>query len=473
LLQNLMDNRNKTKFSSHANISSQFHENIIEKKKPIFYNHQYIHARTALAMTDFNKAVIISLDGKGIDDGIPSTGGIFVANKGNIEPIKIYPDQSSLGFVFGCITEICGFRMQDGEGKTMSLAAFGELEPEDEKQRAYQTISKIFPKFEGIDYIGGGIKDPIIKFRHNTTMVSNIDERLAELGKIFKKEIIAWAAQKLLEEIVSELVVKAAEITGIKNVIVTGGLFLNIIMNMKIREKLGKNYQIFFNPICGDLGNALGAAFEQYFSETGENLIFPNFPLCLGPSYNNNEVLYAIKQLNLKFQRVDKVQTAIDMLSSGKIIGWFQGRAELGPRSLGNRSILAPVTDIKFKDLINEKVKKRESWRPFCPTIIDEKKSEYLVDPIEAPYMILGFRMKNSDSVPAICHIDNSCRPQTLLKENNPSFYDVTKGIGGIILNTSLNLAGDPIVNSPTDALLTLKKSEMDGLIINDFLVTR
>jgi carbamoyltransferase len=155
------------------------------------------------------------------------------------------------------------------------------------------------------------------------------------------------------------------------------------------------------------------------------------------------------------------------------VIGWFQGRSEFGPRGLGNRSILSLATDEKYKDTVNEKVKKREVWRPFCPTIIEEKSEKILVNSTYAPYMILGFEMKNPELYPAVCHVDGTTRPQILKKDINPDFYQVVKGVGGIVLNTSFNLAGDPIVETPHDALMTLKNSEMDAIIINDFLVEK
>ena len=473
LSEEQIETKDRAKFSSTAKNDILFRKTPIENKNPVFYDHHHTHARTAYSMTDFEKAVIISLDGGGIDDGKAVSGGVFIADNGKIDPIKMYPIKASLGFTYSNLTELCGFAMADGEGKTMSLAAFGDNAHNVEKELVYSKISKIYPKFDGIEYVDGSVIEPLWKFNNNMQLASIADERIISLGKFFKRELIAWATQKKLEEIVTGLVSSAVESTGIKNVIATGGLFLNMIMNMKIREKLGKQCKIFFNPICGDLGNAIGVVFEHYFVETGKNPSFPNMSLYLGPSYHNEEIKIAIEQLNLKYEQTDRVQTAIDLVSKGKVIGWFQGRSELGPRGLGNRSILSLANDIKFKDIVNEKVKKRESWRPFCPTIIDERKSHFLEDPTDAPYMVLGFEMKNSQEAPAVCHIDNTCRPQILSRSHNPEFYNIIKGVGGIILNTSLNLAGDPIVETPTNALMTFKNSAMDAMIIGDYLISR
>lgn len=468
-----IDHSTEQRFSSYVKTDSRFKKIGIDNKNPKFFNHQYTHVRTAYSMTNFNKAVAISLDGGGVDDGKTNAGGIFIIENGNIEPVIIYPSSASLGFVYGSFTDLCGFRMQDGEGKTMSLAAYGENEPLEDKQKAYSKISKIFPTFRDINYVEGGVKGLIGKFQNNVQLLANIDQDMLALRQEFKQELIAWAAQRKLEETVTELVMKATEITGLKNVILTGGVFMNMILNMKIRESFDKNYQIFFNPICGDLGNALGAVFEQHHVETGKSISIPDMPLYLGPSYDDEEIIVALRRLNLDFKKIDGVQTAIDLVNSGHTVGWFQGRSELGARALGNRSIISLATDNKFKDIVNNKVKKRESWRPFCPTIIDQRSSHFLKNTTNAPYMILGVRMNDPQESPAVCHIDGTCRPQILQREINPKFYDVVKGAGDIVLNTSFNLAGDPLVETPTDALMTFKKSGLDDVIINDFLISK
>jgi len=468
-----IDQVDNKKFSSLAKSDPMFRKTTMEQKKPVFYDHQYIHARTGYSMTDFRKAVALSLDGRGTDGGKSNSGGIFIINDGEIEPLKIFPVRGSLGEAYGLFTEICGFRMLNGEGKTMTLAAYGENEPEEEKKLVYEHVKKIFPKFNGIEYSEGGIFVELYKIKNDEMFFANADVRLSSLSKNFKRELIAWAAQKVLEETVTNLVVNIVDYTGIKNLVFSGGVFMNMILNMKIRENLGKNYNLFFNPICSDEGNAVGAAIEQYIVETGQNLSFPYMPLYLGPSYLDGEIEAGIKRMNLKFEKVDKIQQATELINKGKIVGWFQGRSEFGSRGLGNRSILSLSTDKKYKDIVNKKVKKREPWRPFCPTIIDKQSSELLKNPCKAPYMILGFEMKDPRNHPAVCHIDGTCRPQIIIHKDNPDFYNLVNELDGIVLNTSFNLAGDPIVETPIDALLTFKYSEMDALIINDFMIKR
>jgi carbamoyltransferase len=472
LLEQYIDSKNDSN-SAFAKRDSRFFTTSLENKKPIFYNHQYIHARTGYALSGFNKAVIISLDGGGQDEGKTNSGGIFIADKGEIKVQNIFPISASLGFTYGLLTQACGFRMQDGEGKTMSLAAFGDKYPDTEKQNILKVVERIFPKFKNMEYIEGGVTDIITKFENNVQLIANSDNRINAIKNSFDEKLIAWAAQKNLEDIISELILNVVDNFGIKNVIVSGGVFMNMILNMKIRERLGTGINIFFNPICGDLGNSIGAAIENYFQETGKNISHSNLSLYQGSEYMDEEIIAAIKKLDLKYEKVNKVDTAIDLISKGNVIGWYQGRSELGARSLGNRSILSLATNTKFKDIVNDKVKKRESWRPFCPTIIDKEAQKHLENPTKAPYMILGFRMKTQSTMPAVCHIDGTCRPQILEKIDNKSFYDVVKGVGGIVLNTSFNLAGEPIVETPFSALAAYKNSAMDAVIINDFLIKK
>ena len=379
----------------------------------------------------------------------------------------------SLGHTYGAITEICGFTMTDGEGKTMTLAPMTENEGKLDKEKIYGHMSKVFPDFNGNDLRTNGHVTFDGKMYYDFAVYNILDIRLLLLKRLYNRNLIAWAAQKRLEEIVTKIITSVVDATGMKNVVFSGGIFLNMIMNMKIQQRFGDRLNLFFNPICSDHGNAIGAALEEYYQQTGKNPVPPYMSLYLGSSYSDEEILFSTKKFNVKVSKVNKVDSAIDLIERGKVVGWFQGRSEFGPRGLGNRIILALPTEQKYKDIVNKKVKKREPWRPFCPTIIEEKSSQFLKDPLYAPYMILGFEMKNPELYPAVTHVDGTCRPQILKKDVNPDFYEVVKGLDGIVLNTSFNLAGDPIVETPHDALMTLKNSEMDAIIINDFMVEK
>ena len=460
-------------FCCYAKESTNFKRTLIGKKNPPFYDHQYIHARTSYALSGFKKALVICLDGAGVDNGEFNSGGIFIADNGKISPIKYFPLNLSLGNTYGAITEICGFVMNDGEGKTMTLGPMAENESKADKEKIYGHICKVFPDFNGTDFRTNGHVTLDGTILQDLTLYNILDTRLLLLKRLYNKNLIGWAAQKRMEEIVIKIITSAVDLTGIKNVTFGGGIFLNMIMNMKIQQKFGDKLNLFFNPICNDLGNAVGVALEQNYQETGKNPIPSHMSLYLGNSYSDEEVVADAKKFNFRISKVNKVDTAIDLIERGKVVGWFQGRSEFGARGLGNRSILALPTEQKYKDIVNKKVKKREPWRPFCPTIIAEKSNEFLKNSSYAPYMILGFEMKNPELYPAVIHVDGTCRPQILKKDDNPDFHQVVKGLDGIILNTSFNLAGDPIVETPYDAFMTLKNSEMDAVIINDFMVEK
>ena len=193
----------------------------------------------------------------------------------------------------------------------------------------------------------------------------------------------------------------------------------------------------------------------------------------MGPSYDEYQILSSLKRNNLTFTKEDKISSAVSFIDQGKSVGWFQGKSELGPRGLGNRSILCRADDLKFKDMLNKKVKHREPWRPFCPTLTEEKSDAYLENPTNSPYMILGYKMKHADDYPAAVHIDGTTRPQTINSDYNADFYNVVKNSGGLILNTSLNLAGDPTNLTPEDAIRTFRNSQLDVLVIGDYIITR
>lgn len=462
-------------FFSYAKHDLSFEEvTPIIRKNPLYYDHEYIHAKTGYFLSGFKNAVVISLDGGGIDVGQGVCGGIFVINDGKTEILRMWPPSASLGWIFGFFTELCGFRMVDGEGKTMSLAPYAETFPNEKKNEIYEKTKKIFPIYNGIDYVEGGIDKFNCKIENNSAFFKCEDPRLVDLSNSYDKKLIAWAAQKTLEETISSIVTNAVEITGMKNVVLTGGVFYNMICNMVVRLKLEEmNCKVFVNPICGDTGNAIGVVLEEYYQQTGKFSGFEWPNLSLGPEYDDKQILSALNRLNVKYSKVEKVSTASSFIDKGKIVGWFQGRTEMGPRGLGNRSILSRVDNVKYKDIINDHVKHREAWRPFCPTITKEKSDYYLENYTYAPYMIMGFKTKHSDEIPAVVHVDNTTRPQTIEKSYNDDFYNVVRTSGGILLNTSLNLAGDPINNSPHDALLTFKYSKMDVLIIGDYLVSR
>ena len=238
---------------------------------------------------------------------------------------------------------------------------------------------------------------------------------------------------------------------------------------------------VYIQPASSDSGTAFGSAFLEYAKLTSKPVDFKMDHAYWGPEYTNKEIEKVLKDKAIEYEYFEEIEkVTAELISKGNIIGWFQGRMEVGPRALGNRSILADPTNEKMMDKINLQVKNREPWRPFCPSMLEESMNEYLENAYPSPFMILSFRVKKEKwkEIPSVVHIDGTCRPQTVTKEINPRYYKLIKEfekIKGVpvLLNTSFNDNGEPIVCSPEDALSSFKRTNLDYLAIGNFLIKR
>ncbi|TDA32742.1 MAG: hypothetical protein DSO02_05025, partial [Hadesarchaea archaeon] len=312
---------------------------------------------------------------------------------------------------------------------------------------------------------------------------------LGERRSLYRFDWIAGAIQRLTEEVLVEWVEKAIHKTGMRNVGVGGGVFLNVKANMEIMYRTPVTH-FYICPSGGDESTAIGAAYWGYKILCGENAkTVPIRDLYLGPSYSSQEVEEALrrwklKEKGIKVEEIGDIEGEIaELLSKGKIVARFRGRMEFGARALGNRSILADPSNFDLVKELNEQIKQRDFWMPFAPTILSERQHDYLVNPkrIEAPYMVLAFRttpLAWKELKAAIHPYDKTCRPQVLEKEWNESYYRLIKefekitGIGGV-LNTSFNLHGEPIVCSPDDAIRTFLNSGLQYLALEDYLLSK
>ena len=276
------------------------------------------------------------------------------------------------------------------------------------------------------------------------------------------------------------LVKMAVARTGCRNLCLAGGVALNSKANGRILAE-GLTENLFIQPAASDDGAALGAALAPYL-EVGERLpIKAQRHVYLGPGYEDSEIEKALRTYKLRWTRLgDVASTTADLLAAGKIIGWFQGRMEFGPRALGNRSILADPRDPEMNAKVNNAVKFREWWRPFAPSMLAESAGDYLQSAVDSPFMIVTSQVKpeKRSIIPSVTHVDGSARPQTVEEKVNPLYWRVIKKFGErtgvpVIMNTSFNLRGEAIVNSPTDAIRTFFSSGMDALIIGNYLVEK
>ncbi|MEK9157633.1 MAG: carbamoyltransferase C-terminal domain-containing protein, partial [Patescibacteria group bacterium] len=293
---------------------------------------------------------------------------------------------------------------------------------------------------------------------------------------------VARAAQAALEEVVVGMVKLAKELTGEDNLCLSGGVALNSVANGKILESgLFKNIYIY--PAAGDAGTGIGAALYAYYSAQSNKVThLENQSAYLGYESNDGEILKALANSQLKYSTPTNLyEETASLLVQNKVVGWFQGRAEVGPRALGNRSILANPALAGNKDRVNNKIKFRESFRPFAPSVLSEYAKEYFeMRGADSPYMIMAFNTKEDkrNKIPAVVHVDGSARVQTVTKEQNEKYFELIEEFNRqssipMLLNTSFNKAGEVLVNTPEQAIAAFLGSELDVLVIDKYLIQK
>lgn len=447
-------------------------------KKIIFIEHHQAHAASAFYTSGFDKATIITLDG--IGNGL--SGTVNLGNETGIKRIKNIYEKGSMGHYYEALTDGLGFSIYNDEYKVMGLAAYGD------SKKCYKeclnfafNIKKLnfkpkrFSRYWNMygDWINGVLRGSIAESAY-----------FRFLKYKYGDKDVAASGQRAFENVALKWLKNVFKKTKNPNLIGAGGCLLNVKMNKRIRDEFRRINFIPF-PHCGDGGLAVGAALEAQKKLILSTKFEKLEHLYLGAEFSNEEIKNVLdkykseKKITYKKEK-DISKSVADLLVKGKIIGWFQGRAELGPRALGNRSILADPRDVKFRDKVNIAVKFREEWRPFCPSMLDEKRSEYLINDCYSPFMNLSFDVPKNKikEIPAVVHVDGTTRPQTVRKDVNEKYWNVIKNFENktripVILNTSFNRKGEPIVNSPQDALNCFLGNELDYLAIGDFLVSR
>lgn len=451
----------------------------IEKKKLIFVPHYLAHAETAYHFSGMNKCLVVSWDGYGIDEnGAPLCGVIYKGEDGNLvelEKIEVY---NSLALYYGAVTMALGFKLNDGEGKTMGLAVYGK------SSSAVKVIRDMFPSFRGGVWVAknnwleiNGVSRPDY-FRFTPTY-----RRLRYLIEEYGAEQIAYAAQKVLEEEAGRFIKHLTIKYKIKKIAVAGGIFLNVKFNMKLlKDKIVNELFVYPNP--GDGGIAVGAALVGY-KKLG-NVLKPvkMESALLGRSFSKKEIVLALNKFKKELQYKDLgnnlYKTVAKHIAQGEVVGWFTGRDEWGPRALGSRSVLADPRDINTKNRINNKLKQRDWFMPFAPVVLEEFKNEVLVHGYGTGFMTLtdDVDIQMAKKIPAAIHIDMTARAQVIKREVNPGYYQIVKEFYNLtkvpaLLNTSFNKHGLPIVHTPKEAIDHLIWGCVDELVIEDFLITR
>jgi carbamoyltransferase len=474
--------------------------------KVLFSGHHMSHLASSFFPSPFDEALLVSVDGV----GEWATTTLAVGYDGKIEILKQINYPHSLGLLYSAFTSYCGFKVNSGEYKLMGLAPYGEPKY---IELIYDHLIDV--KEDGsyrlnLDYFGFLDSDSTTNQRFHDLFGG--PPRLPE-STITKKDMdIAASIQCVTEEVVMKLVKYGNKLTGKKNLCLSGGVALNCVSNGKIfSEKLFD--KIWVQPAAGDAGGAIGACYVGY-SLYGNNPINKTGLMdlqkgsYLGPQYSRNQILAFLDRENIvhkEFENYEDLNIIIASdIAEGKIVGHFCGRMEFGPRALGNRSILGDARNTEMQSKMNLKIKYRESFRPFAPLVLNEDVGKYFKYDEESPYMLMVAKVNdelliqknyhstnNSDvnsqnmieiinerrsSIPAVTHVDNSARLQTVSKEVNPRLHDLLtkfKELTGdsVLINTSFNVRGEPIVCSPSDAYLCFMRTEMDVLVLDNFLI--
>ena len=435
-------------------------------KRIFAFEHHLCHTASAYYFSGFSESLIITMDGKGEATSV-------LISQGCKDKIKILERRGlfhSFGMFYSSATKFLGFTPNDGEYKVMGLAPYGK-----------PTIS-----FEDIlspdENNGYRINSDFVLYPFS---LMNFEKKFGKPrdkgGKVTKyHKDFAASVQKALEDSGLSLTKYALQKTKTRNLCLAGGVALNVKMNKKIWES-GMIDNIFIQPAAGDDGLVLGAAALLYNRITGKR-VRTSKNLYLASEYSNSEIKKTLDDHKLNYHFFDNpVNPTVELLVSGKVVGWFQGRMEFGPRALGNRSILAHPGIKEMKDLVNKKIKFREGFRPFCPSILDYFTGQYFNKYVDSPYMIMSFDTNGPEidrKIRAVVHVDGTVRPQSVCHDDNPLYYSLIEhfhkktGIPAL-LNTSMNIRGEPIVCSPEDMVNFFLKTNVDAIVAGGFLMIK
>ena len=469
--------------------------------KIIFPEHHESHAASAFFPSPFKEAAILTMDGVG--EWTTSSYGIGKDNRVQLMADISFPH--SLGLLYSAFTYYTGFRVNSGEYKVMGLAPYGEPKYKDMILKELIDVKDDGSFRMNMDYFNycAGLTMTNEKFHK----LFGGPPRKPETKLTQKEMDLARSVQEVTEEIVLKMGYHVHKETSMKNICLAGGVALNCVANGKLLRE-GPFEGIWIQPAAGDAGGALGAAlvgWHHYLGKsrdthTGRDSQKGSY---LGPEYSDDDLQEYLSENNIKYTRLDDNELpdkVASLLAEEKVVGWFEGRMEFGPRALGARSILGDARSSKMQSVMNLKIKFRESFRPFAPAVLSERVSDYFEIDGESPYMLLVAEVKKErrkemtegekklfgiqklnivrSDIPAITHVDYSARLQTVHKETNPLFHKLISRFeenygSAVLINTSFNVRGEPIVCSPADAYKCFMRTNMDYLIMGNFILDR
>jgi carbamoyltransferase len=473
-----------------------------EKALPplLFAEHHQSHAASAFFFSPFEKAAVLCLDGV----GEWATTSAWTGDGGNLTPLWEIDFPHSLGLLYSAFTYFTGFRVNSGEYKLMGLAPYGS------PMYADLILDKI------LDLKDDGTFRLDMQYFNYCTGLTMTNSRFDDLfggpprnseSEVTQREMdIAASIQVVTEEVVLRLARSLQAETGLANLCLAGGVALNCVANGRVLRE-GPFDEIWIQPAAGDAGGAIGAAAIAWYEYEGANRTVNGFDKMhgsfLGPKYSAKEIRQQLNEYDADYVELndkDLMPALAEILEEGKIVGWFQGRMEFGPRALGGRSIIGDPRNAKMQSVMNLKIKYRESFRPFAPSVLAERVADYFEQQSPSPYMLIvapvieklriplteeqsrlfgleKLNLKRSE-LPAVTHVDYSARVQTVHKETNPRYHTLLRAFEartgcGVLVNTSFNVRGEPIVCSPTDAYRCFMRTEMDYLVIENFFLAK
>lgn len=487
-------------------VSSKIETEIgVDRNKILFSEHHLSHAASAYFCSPFEESAILTVDGVG--EWVTSTYGVGKGNDIRIQKEIHFPH--SLGLLYSAFTAFLGFEVNEGEYKVMGMAPYGEPKYVDKVWKTinqnsdgsfslnmeyfsfhHSTERTYNDKFAAL--FGTPRPEKMLFFTEETGFPKYFGTppgNMAELSKMNKHYAdIAASIQKVTEDVLVNMAKHLHKTTGMKNLCMAGGVALNCVANTRILHESGFE-QLYVQPAAGDGGGALGAALWAYNTLLGKPRNFQMEHAFWGRANSDAEIGDFLRQNNIKHTRFDDEDKMLDVvvnhLTNASVIGWAQGRFEWGPRALGSRSILADPRNPNMKDIVNTKIKFREPYRPFAPSVLAESAEKYFDLPnamkhSPARYMqyVVPVKTDAQAILPAITHVDGTGRMQTVFKEQSPRYYKMIEKFGQatgvpVVMNTSFNLKGEPIVNTPQNAYNTFSKSEMDALVLENFIIEK
>ena len=440
----------------------------------LFAEHHQSHAASAFLASPFEEAAILTCDGVG--EWATTTQGVGHGNTFELTKEVRFPH--SLGLLYSAFTYYLGFKVNSAEYKVMGAAPYGEPKYADQIFKHLVDLRddgsfKLNMKYFAYDY--------------GLTMTNKHFEKLfGQPRREMESEMqgfhwdIAASVQKVTEVIVLRMVSDLHANTGMKNLCMAGGVALNCVANGRIIRE-GPFENLWVQPAAGDAGGALGAALFAYNTVFGKPRRHRMDHAYWGPEFSNEEIRKYLDSRNVPYRslsRAEMIDESAQHMANQAVIGWFQGRMEWGPRSLGSRSILADARNEENWKRVNLKIKFRESFRPFAPACLQEKASEWFDIDRESPYMLLVCQVNKDKKIPAVTHVDGSARLQTVTHASHPEFYDLIRSFDEktgcpVIINTSFNVRGEPIVCTPDDAYLCFMRTHMDVLVLGNQILLK